>query len=178
MAYNYYYAGLCFTLQMEGGFVDNPLDPGGATNRGVTQSVYNTWRKTQNLQPQSVALITDQEVYQLYYTNYWLAGKCDQIPGKIGIVHFDSSVNCGVFQATKFLQRAAGVTADGIIGPATLGTVNSANPDTLAIAYIAQRKSFYDLLVQQDPSQQVFLTGWDSRLVSLQNLINTIPDNA
>ena len=57
---------LKFVLKWEGGYVNNPNDKGGATNKGITQYTYNNWLKTHGLQPRNVKFITDDEVEQIY----------------------------------------------------------------------------------------------------------------
>ena len=60
---------LKFVLKWEGGYVNNPHDKGGATNKGITQNTYNTWLKSLSLAPRDVKNITQEEVEQIYYKN-------------------------------------------------------------------------------------------------------------
>ena len=67
---NEFEQALKFVLEREGGYVNNPNDPGGATNKGITQSTYYNWLKAKGLPNKSVKLITDAEVKEIYYKNY------------------------------------------------------------------------------------------------------------
>jgi lysozyme family protein len=169
---NYYRKALDFVLAKEGGFVDDPVDRGGATNKGITQKVYDNFRLSYYPDIRSIKLITDEEIEKIYSINYWLAGKCDILPFELKIVHFDTCVNCGVKQATKFLQRSVGVEADGVIGDKTLNAIKAIeNLFILVSGYINQRLDFYDNLVVRNPSQVKFLKGWKNRISDLSKLV-------
>ncbi len=169
---NYFPIALKFVLDAEGGFVDNFNDPGQATNQGVTQAVYDTYRSSINQPPQSVADITPFDVTQIYRVNYWLAGSCDKILSQVSVCHFNVCVNSGVEQAGKLLQRAAGVAqVDGIVGPNTLTAVNAINPVDLCNQYIQEIKDFYNRLCINAPNFQEFLQGWLNRTADLNNLL-------
>ena len=88
-------ASLPFILRWEGGFVDDPDDRGGRTNKGVTQNVYHAWRADQGLPQQDVQQINDQEVAAIYYQRYWLPAKCDVLRSKLDLAAFDTAVNMG-----------------------------------------------------------------------------------
>jgi len=166
---------LPLVLRYEGGYTNNPLDKGGATNKGIIQTEYDRYRKEKNLVLQSVKLITDDEVRDIYLNKYWLAGKCDQISSsKIAVIHFDTCVNTGLKQAAKFLQRTVNVVDDGIIGEKTIANVNKSEIMDVVNNYINQRRDFYQLIVKRNPTQQVFLKGWLNRVNNLQTTINTI----
>lgn len=93
-------------LKWEGGFVDHPADPGGATNFGVTQATYDAWRFTERLPTRSVRDIERREVETIYYQNYWLRAGCEQIaPPALALVVFDAAVNSGVGAALKWLSE-------------------------------------------------------------------------
>lgn len=153
-----------FTLSEEGGFVDNPHDSGGATNHGVTQSRYDDYRDTRKLPRQSVALITDSEVRELYENMYWEPSKCQLMHSPLDICHFDWSVNHGISGALKTLQAALGVTPDGIFGKQTSSALAIADPTETAQAYNVLRREWYRNRVKQRPDQEVFLNGWLGRV--------------
>ena len=166
-----YEKALQFVLEREGGFCNVPADHGGATNKGITQTVYNQYRRDKGETLQSVEYITDQEVSDIYSTKYWLPAHCDALIDALSVIHFDSSVNNGVGQASKFLQRCLGVQDDGIIGPATLAKLATTNQALLEPIYILQRQKFYELIVQEKPDQEQFLKGWLNRLEELKKYI-------
>ena len=97
---------LPFILRWEGGFIDHPADPGGATNKGVTQKVYDAWRARQGQPPRSVRLIEDAEMHAIYESNYWVPPRCDLLSGPLDLVQFDTAVNMGPGRAVRFLQSA------------------------------------------------------------------------
>src|SRR6266478_3527903 len=92
-------AVLAFTLKWEGGFVDNPFDPGGATNMGITQAVYDAWRLANGHPTQSVEFISISEVQAIYRQLYWDKALCSLFASPLDAVQFDSAVNFGVRSA-------------------------------------------------------------------------------
>lgn len=97
---------LKFVLRWEGGYVNNPSDKGGVTNKGITQRTYNAFLKMKGLPPRDVKLITDKEVSGIYYAEYWLRANCHKMNDKFAIVCFDTAVNMGVGRVKKFLEIA------------------------------------------------------------------------
>src|SRR5712692_4452895 len=112
-------SSLQFVLKWEGGFVDDPADPGGATNKGITQGVYDSYRKRKGLAHQGVKSISDAEVSEIYQSSYWDAAKCGSLPAPLDLVEFDTAVNMGVGRAVKFLQHCLHISEDGVFGAAT-----------------------------------------------------------
>lgn len=110
-------------LVHEGGYVNHPADPGGATNRGVTQAVYDGYRRRKGLRTQSVRNITEQEVYDIYRTQYWDKVWGDELPNGLDYAVYDFAVNSGPRRAIQFLQRIIGVEADGVMGNVTIGKI-------------------------------------------------------
>lgn len=159
---------LSLTLGLEGGFVDDPADRGGATNHGITQATYDNYRASLGISLQPVTNITDDEVERIYHDNYWMPGKCDALPEPIDAVHFDSCVNLGVSRAARLLQSAVGVAADGVIGPQTLAAVAAGDPGELASALCDKRAEFYQQIVQARPDQSRFLKGWLNRVQTVR----------
>ena len=86
-------AALPFVLRWEGGFVDHPNDPGGRTNKGVTQKVYDAWRRRQGLPQRDVKMIEHNEVLAIYEGGYWIPPRCDLLERQLDLVHFDTAVN-------------------------------------------------------------------------------------
>lgn len=150
-------------LKWEGGYVNDLDDPGGATNKGVTQKVYDSWRRSKKLESQSVKFITNLEAEDIYYNRYWLAGKCHRLPDGVALIHFDFCVNAGIRQAARTLQRVVETTPDGIIGPKTLAAVAKFNPEDLIHDYSEARRNFYRSLAAKRPRLSKFLRGWINR---------------
>src|SRR5579883_2306574 len=95
-------AGLHFVLHGygpffagEGGFHNDPRDPGGATNLGVTQRVYDAHRRACGLPVQSVEQMSDQEMRHIYLNGYWSPEGCQDMPLPLAVVAFDAAVNSG-----------------------------------------------------------------------------------
>lgn len=168
---NYFPEALRFTLRWEGGYVNNPADYGGATNKGVTQGVYDTYRRRKGLPLRSVMYILDTEVEEIYRNQYWQQSYCDRMVRTLAIVHFDTAVNFGVGGSILFLQETLGVTADGSFGPVTQSALQRANTKTTAQRYVQSRINYRYQRVAQDSSQRVFLQGWLNRDNDLKNYI-------
>lgn len=167
---------LSFVLAREGGYVDHPLDKGGATNKGITQATFDSWRSRLRLHTSPVKDITPTEVEAIYRRHYWIDGRCDDISDirpVTAIAHFDACVNHGLSRAAKMLQEAIGtVKVDGSIGPQTLGALAEMSDYDLARRYLEVRYRFYHSIVRNSPSQKVFLNGWMSRIRHLAKHIN------
>lgn len=119
---------LKLVLVHEGGYVNHPKDPGGATNKGVTQRVYDGFRLKKGQSKRSVKEITDAEVSSLYKAQYWDIAQCDDMPAGVDYVVFDGNVNSGVGQSVKWLQRSLpGYKGpiDGDVGVGTLGALST-----------------------------------------------------
>lgn len=154
---------LGFLLKSEGGFVNDPRDPGGATDEGVTQHQYDLWRIASKLPTQSVQHIAQSEVEAIYRGWYWNPVHGDQLPSGVDYCVFDCSVNSGPHVAAKWLQRAAGVAADGQIGNVTIAAVKAADPRRIIDGICSERLAFMRTL----PTWSHFEKGWSSRVTSV-----------
>ena len=161
---------LRFTLGEEGGYVDDPRDRGGATNQGVTQAVYDSWRGNHGLALQGVRLISKSEVSDLYRERFWDAGHCEVLPMSLAIAHFDWCVNHGPHGALLTLQQALGVTVDGLWG-ATTASAAAQSAASAYIRYDALRRQWYLKRVAEEPDQAAFLKGWLKRVDRLDTYI-------
>jgi len=141
----------------EGGYVNDPLDAGGETKYGISKRAY----PSENIQGLSL-----DRARQLYKRDYWDKSRCEELPEEIRYMHFDTSVNCGIRQATKILQRAGGIKDDGIFGQQTL----TASKNVTLKRYGDERILFYKDLVKQRPANQKFLNGWIKRVERITNL--------
>ena len=141
---------LSFVLKWEGGYVNNPNDKGGATNKGITQNTYNSWLKSQGKNNRDVRNITDSEVEQIYYKNYWLKAGCDKMTEKYAIISFDTAVNMGVSRVSEFLKAS-----------------NWNSPEKFLLARISKYTEFAKV-----GNQKIFLQGWLNRVIDLYHFIN------
>lgn len=158
-------------LAHEGGFANHPKDPGGATMKGVTQAVYDTYRKAKKLATRSVKYITDAELKEIYKSRYWDLVKGDKLPAGINYVVFDGAVNSGVSRSVKWLQRALGRLytgpVDGVVGPATLLAVEMhPDHDALVDAICDLRLAFLKSL----KTWPTFGKGWSARVKSVRTV--------
>jgi lysozyme family protein len=161
-------ASLPFVLRWEGGFVDHPADPGGRTNKGITQRVYEQWRAERGLPPQDVKLIEDSEVEAIYESGYWLPPRCDLLRRRLDLVQFDTAVNMGAGRAVRFLQGAVGCRADGDFGPETEKAAGACDLMATLEAYCDTRLAYYRRLVEKRPDLGIFLRGWTNRVNTLR----------
>ncbi len=165
---------LKLTLSFEGGYTHNPDDPGGATNQGVTQKVYDKYRIERNLGVQSVRFISKQEISDIYLNQYWVPGSCALLHAPVGAFHFDSCVNLGLNQAGKLLQRALGMAemaVDGVIGEHTINVAEIIPSQTTVAKYAVLRLSFYDKIIHKNPALEVFRKGWVARVKKLEEAV-------
>lgn len=115
------------TLAHEGGYVNNPKDPGGPTNKGITIATFRKYIKPGGSVADLRALTTAQATI-VYKRQYWDKVLADLLPAGVDHATFDYAVNSGWYQAAKDLQRTVGATADGHVGPQTLAAVAKMAP--------------------------------------------------
>lgn len=153
-------------LKHEGGYVNHPKDPGGATNKGIIQSTYDSWRDRQGQPRQSVRNITDAEVAAIYRRDYWDAVKGDQLPAGVDYCVFDFAVNSGINRAARYLQGAVNVAQDGKIGPATIAALGSRAPTAIINEICNSRMAFLRGL----STFPTFGKGWTRRVEEVRAL--------
>ena len=145
-------------LKHEGGYVNHPDDPGGRTNMGITQAVYEKYLG-RKVTEQEMKDMKTGDVRIIYKENYWDKVKGDDLTAGIDFCVFDWAVNSGVSRASKALQKVVGAVADGVIGPNTLKEVNSADAQVVIEQLTDAREEFYKKLSTFD----TFGKGWLSR---------------
>jgi len=164
-------ACLKFVLTWEGGYVNDPDDRGGATNKGITQAVYDDYRAARSLGQQPVVGIGPDEVCDIYRTRYWNRVRGDELPTGLDLALFDAAVNTGVDQSVKFLQRALAVKDDGLFGNKTMAAlkreIECETVHVLLADVLDQRRRFYEGLVEKRPVNRKFLNGWLARVKAL-----------
>lgn len=152
---------LRWVLAHEGGFVNHPKDPGGPTNRGVTQRVYDGYRDRIGQPRRSVRAITNDEVGEIYLRQYWKPIRGDDLPAGLDYAVFDFAVNSGVKRAAQELQRVLGVKVDGTIGEVTLAAARKADVFDLIERLCARRMEFLRGL----RTWPTFGKGWSRRVM-------------
>lgn len=143
---------LKFVLKWEGGYVNNPYDKGGATNKGITQNTYNAWLKAHGLASRNVKNISNDEVEQIYFKNYWLKAGCDKMSPKFAVLAFDTAVNMGLARVNQFLKAAEWKYPE---------------------KFIAAREAKYREFAKYG-NQKIFLQGWLNRLNALKSEIEKL----
>lgn len=157
-------------LVHEGGYVNHPADPGGATNKGVTQRTFNAYLDRTGKKRRSVKTITAPELQAIYRTQYADLIHFDQLPPGVDYIAFDGAVNSGPAQSAKWLQRALrpayrGII-DGEIGNATLeAATNHPDHDRLINDVLELRLAFLKHL----KAWPTFGRGWRARLVEVES---------
>ena len=179
--------GLEFVLKWEGGFVNDPDDPGGRTNKGVTQKTYDRWRRAKGMLSEDVLNITEQEVHAIYFQDYWKKVVQKWYPDNLAIALFDSAVNMGPRRAVSMLQHAINETrtgpnigVDGIAGNQTYTAlrdcISSGAQGALLEAYVRVRRGVYHSIVDRRPRSAKFLNGWLNRLNDLAGFVGVSGD--
>lgn len=141
------------TLKWEGGYSNHPSDPGGKTQWGIIQRVYNSYLRLKGQTPKDVRKIKRHEMEEIYKEFYWDKICGDKLPIGLDLAVFDFTVNSGPVQAVKELQRTLNalegrkLTVDGHFGGATLDAATSMHDLSATIrAYMDRRGGFFQRL--------------------------------
>jgi lysozyme family protein len=143
----------CFDklISHEGGYVNDPRDPGGETKFGISKRAY----------PQvDIKNLTLDAAKDIYKRDYWDRAQCDKLPPQVAYLLFDAAVNSGIGQAIRFLQRAVNLADDGVIGPMTLAAVGRSDAEAISARFLGQRLEFMTKLTTWD----TFGKGWARRI--------------
>ena len=149
-------------LTHEGGYVNDPRDPGQETRWGISKRSY----------PQvDIRNLTRAQAVDIYRRDFWQRVRGDELPREFAFQALDAAVNHGIGNAVRWMQRAAGVADDGVIGPVTLAAVQRAQAADLVLRFNAERLRFYAKLT----TFSVFGRGWVNRVAG--NLDHAAADN-
>jgi lysozyme family protein len=169
---------LAFTFAQEGGYVDDPYDPGGATNMGITLVTLRHWEQNPALGPTAVQDMSRQTASAIYGALYWNAIQGNSLPAGVDLSVFDFGVNAGTCCSSRVLQSALGFDAaeeDGCIGKLTLGAVLKSQPAPLVDSLAERQAAYYRAL----PDFGRFGDGWlartERRRVTAQAMIASSP---
>ena len=139
----------------EGGYVNDPRDPGGETNWGITKRTAQA-----NGYQGSMRAMTREQAYKIYYSAFWLRYQCDKMPEAVAYQFFDAAVNHGLGNASRMLQRAVGVVDDGVIGNMTIAAIKKMAISDVIMRLNAERLEFYCKL----STFATFGKGWVRRV--------------
>lgn len=137
----------------EGGYVNDPRDPGGETKYGISKRAHPDV---------DIRNLTRAQAQSIYRQRYWLPMHADAMPEAVAIQVFDAAVNHGLRAATRMMQRALRVADDGAIGPATLNALIAADDARFVARFAAERLTYYTDLAGWD----VYGRGWTRRVAS------------
>lgn len=140
---------LNFILKWEGGYVNNPADPGGATKWGITQRTYNQWRIDQNKQANDVKDMSREEMETIYRTQYW-RDSWESLGFPLAACLMDTAVNMGIGRAQKFLELCGGDY----------------------VRFMQLRIARYKDLIINNPKLKQFENGWMNRMADLRRFID------
>ena len=148
-------------LKHEGGYVNDPVDPGGETNMGISKKAYPYL---------NIKELTKKDAKDIYFKDYWLKAKCSKLPEELRMIYFDMVVNMGRSRAVKILQKA--ITAKGVktavdggIGPQTISNAlkSGLEPDRLR----SYRVKYYADLIGRKPKLEKYWFGWYRRALQV-----------
>lgn len=148
-----------YVIEDEGGYVNHPSDPGGETKYGIAKRSYPGL---------DIKNLTVSDAEKIYFDDFWTDAGVERLPEHLRYQFFDMAVNHGPHNATKILQRAAGVSDDGVIGPNTLRSIKGLSNTRLA----AERSRFFIRIVRNKPSQIAFLEGWINRVFKILSRVS------
>lgn len=160
---------LAAVLVHEGGFVNNPKDPGGMTNLGCTKVVWEE-HCGHPVDEKAIRALTPSDVGPLYKRKYWDKVCGDDLPNGVDYVVFDAAINSGPGRAAKWLQACVGVEPDGGIGPKTLAAVRAMDPKQLIEDYAKRRLSF----MMDLNAWETFGKGWTRRVTEVTSTASTM----
>ena len=158
-------AALSATLKHEGGWADNPKDPGGATMKGVTLATFRRLVKPDATKA-DLRAINAEQVAVVYRKGFWSQIMADELPAGVDFALFDYAVNSGPSRAVKAMQALVGAKADGVVGPKTLKAVDETDEADLIMELCAQRLAF----VKRLKTWPTFGRGWEKRIAAVRAL--------
>jgi len=164
-------------FQVEGGYVNNPSDPGGATNMGITiHTLRNLEMDLDNdgdIDRDDVILVSKEVATDIYRVRYWEPVEGPEMPSGLDLVLMDGGVNSGPRTSVRWVQRALGVVADGILGPQTMGAIRNANKEKLIANSLNERRRS----VRSFRNYDVFGKGWENRINAVEHRAQELRKN-
>ena len=153
-----------FIFKAEGGYSDNPGDPGGPTNFGITLATLRAYEGNPNLTAEDVKKLTPAMAKEIYRSDYWNRMQCGALPAGLDLEVFDFGVNSGPAESVKTLQRLVGVTAGRLDRPDNARGYRSAQVERLDRAFCSEaRLAYYKRLNKPE-----FEQGWTTRVAQIQ----------
>ncbi|AZQ10143.1 glycoside hydrolase family 108 protein [Shewanella khirikhana] len=153
-----------FILKMEGGllanggYVNDPKDPGGETKFGISKRAFPAL---------DIAALSIDDAVRIYHRSYWNAAHCQEWSAPLALYMLDAAVQHGAVTAIRLLQEIIGSKPDGKVGPLTRNAVQGMDVEYLCARYGLRRARLYARIIRNDVSQVRFIEGWHNRLVHL-----------
>jgi lysozyme family protein len=139
-------------MKYEGGYVNDPDDPGGETKFGISKRAFPD---------EDIANLSEGRAMQIYYEDYYKKVNADKLPERIAWQVFDFGVNAGVARSARMVQRLVGAYPDGKIGPTTIALVNRYKEEfPLHILFMSARIRHYLDLTEKNIRNMKYLRGW------------------
>ena len=160
-----------FILQWEGGFVNDPLDLGGATNKGITIGTFTEYKRRKGLKAptvQDLKNISNEDWHEVFKGLYWDRWKADEIKNQAVANILVDWVWASGSHGIKRPQRLLGVTADGVVGSKTIAELNAKDPAELFRMIKADRLKFIDEICEKRPANNRFKKGWLNRINAIK----------
>ena len=160
-----------FILQWEGGFVNDPLDLGGATNKGITIGTFTEYKKRKGLKAptvQDLKNISNEDWHEVFKGLYWDRWRADEIKSQAVANILVDWVWASGSHGIKRPQRLLGVTADGVVGSKTIAALNAKDPTELFKMIKADRIKFIDEICEKRPANNRFKKGWLNRINAIK----------
>ncbi len=143
-------------------YTNDPVDRGGPTKWGITQAAWSE-ALGRPATEDDVKAITEAEARAFYRSRYVIDPRFHELPEKLVELVVDCGVNHGQRRAARWLQKAIGARADGVIGPKTLARAHEIPWVRTYARICAHRVRFYGEIVRRDRSQARFIGGWNNR---------------
>ena len=143
------------TINTEGGYINDPDDPGGETKYGISKRAFPN---------EDIKNLTIERAKELYQIHYWRLIKGDEIKSQlIAETIFDFAVNAGVATAVRLIQRGAMIKDDGVIGKQTLEFINTQEEADFVVGYCVLKIQRYIDICEKNPTQKKYFFGWVKR---------------
>lgn len=166
------------TMQAEGGYVNDPKDPGGETYKGVARKLNSKWEgwilidlaKREHNFPTNLDgnAPLQAKIKTFYEVNYWDKVRGDDISDQhVAESIFDFAVNAGTATSAKLAQLTVNAEPDGVIGPATLQKINAEDPRTFLALFALHKIRRYTQICERRPDSKKFFYGWVKRTLEV-----------